>query len=81
MRDIAATEAKSKLLQFLDEVERGESFRITRHGRPIARIIPDDAARAKSAADAVAAIREIGRHSKGMTVEEILSARDEGRRV
>lgn len=36
MRDIQASEAKTHLAQILDEVERGEAVRITRHGRPIA---------------------------------------------
>ena len=37
-RTIQASEAKTKLLQLLDAVERGEAFVITRHGRPIARL-------------------------------------------
>jgi prevent-host-death family protein len=80
MREIPVTEAKAKLLQFLDEVERGVSFRLTRHGRAIARIVPDTDARNEEAADAAAAIRAIGRRSKGMTVAEILSAKQAGRR-
>lgn len=80
MREIAATEAKSKFLQFLDEVERGETIRITRHGRPIARIVPDAEARAEAADRAVAAIRAIRKQSKGMTIEEILALRDDSRR-
>jgi len=79
MREIAVTEAKAKLLEFMDEVERGASFRITRHGRPIARLVPESAAVAREAAEAVAAIRAIRRRNKGMTMEEILAARDEGR--
>lgn len=80
MRDIAATEAKARLLQFLDEVERGATFRITRHGKPIARIVPENNVCHQERSEAVEAIRAIGRRSKGMTLEEILSARDEGRR-
>lgn len=79
MREIAVTEAKAKLLEFMDEVERGASFRITRHGRPIARLVPESAAVAREAAEAVAAIRAIRRRTKPMTMEEILAARDEGR--
>ena len=41
MRDIQASDAKTHLPQILDEVERGETVRITRHGRPIARIVPE----------------------------------------
>lgn len=80
MRDIAVTEAKAKLLEFMDEVERGASFRITRHGRPIARLVPEKAELERAAHEAVESIRAIRRRNKGMTTGEILSARDEGRR-
>lgn len=80
MRDIPVTEAKAKLLQFLDEVERGASFRVTRHGRPIARIVPEQEERAREAEESAAAIRAIRRRSKGMTVAEILPAKEQGRR-
>jgi prevent-host-death family protein len=41
MRKIQASEAKVHLRQLLDEVERGETLIITRHGRHIARIVPE----------------------------------------
>ena len=40
MREIQASEAKAHLPQLLDDVERGETLIITRHGRAIARIVP-----------------------------------------
>jgi prevent-host-death family protein len=80
MREIPVTEVKAKLLQFLDEVERGATFRLTRHGRPIARIVPEQDARSQESAQAAAQIRAIGHRSKGMTVAEIISAKEEGRR-
>ncbi len=39
-RTVTATEAKTKLLSLLDEVEAGESVEITRHGHLIARLVP-----------------------------------------
>lgn len=36
MRTISTTEAKAKLNALLAEVEAGESFTITSHGRPVA---------------------------------------------
>ena len=39
-REVQASEAKTHLLQLPDEVERGATIIITRHGRPIARIVP-----------------------------------------
>jgi prevent-host-death family protein len=41
MRRIQASEAKVHLPQLLDEVERDETLIITRHGRPIARLVPE----------------------------------------
>jgi prevent-host-death family protein len=40
MRKISATAARTNLLRLLDEVERGESFLITRYGKPIAWLSP-----------------------------------------
>jgi prevent-host-death family protein len=39
MREIGAFEAKNKLGQLLDRVERGEEIVITRHGRPVAKMV------------------------------------------
>lgn len=40
MREVQASEAKTHLPRLLTDVERGETIVITRHGRPIARLIP-----------------------------------------
>ena len=40
MSEIGAFEAKNKLSALLDRVERGEEIVITRHGRPVARLVP-----------------------------------------
>ena len=37
---VGAYEAKTHLPRLLDEVERGESITITKHGRAIARLVP-----------------------------------------
>ncbi len=37
---VTATEAKAKILALLDEVAAGQDVEITRHGRPVARIVP-----------------------------------------
>ncbi len=39
-RIMTATEAKSRILALLDDVEAGDEIEITRHGRTIARLIP-----------------------------------------
>lgn len=79
MREIQASEAKTHLPSLLDEVERGESIVITRHGRAIARLIPE---RDEKREDIRRAIAEMKAARKGLgkiSVEELLSARDEGR--
>ncbi|HTA32187.1 MAG TPA: type II toxin-antitoxin system prevent-host-death family antitoxin [Solirubrobacteraceae bacterium] len=39
-RQMTATEAKAKILRLLDDVSAGEEIEITRHGRPVARLVP-----------------------------------------
>jgi prevent-host-death family protein len=40
MAEIGAFEAKNKLSELLDRVERGERIVITRHGKPVAELSP-----------------------------------------
>lgn len=81
MREIPVTEVKARLLQYRDDVERGTTFRLTRHGRVIARLVPENQARKENALEAANAIRALGRRNIGTTASEILSAKEEGRRV
>ena len=39
--EIGAFEAKDKLGMLLDRVECGEEITITRHGKPVARLVPN----------------------------------------
>ena len=39
--EIGAFEAKNKLGMLLDRVEYGEEIIITRHGKPVARLVPN----------------------------------------
>ncbi len=80
MQSIQASEAKTRFLSLLDEVERGETIIITRHGKQIARIQPEREFDAERAKQAFEQIRELRKRIGSMTVEEILAARDEGRR-
>jgi prevent-host-death family protein len=41
VREVQASEAKARLANLLDAVERGETIVITRQGKPIARIVPE----------------------------------------
>jgi prevent-host-death family protein len=80
MKQVQASEAKTHLPALLDEVERGETIVITRHGRAIARIVPEKERRREQTESAFAEIDRIRQRTGRMTVAEILAARDEGRR-
>ncbi len=80
MESIGAYEAKTHLAQLLDRVARGEEIRITRNGRPIARLVPEAAT---TTSDVQAAIDEIREFRKGRTLGGVATIRElieEGRR-
>ena len=80
MRKIQASEAKAHLPQLLDDVERGETLVITRHGRAIARIVPEVDRRQEEIDKALDNIRELRKRTGRITLDELRSARDEGRK-
>ncbi len=80
LRRVQASEAKVHLLQILDEVERGETVIITRHGRAIARLVPHGERRQEEIDKAVETLKALGRRTGGITAKELLSARHEGHR-
>lgn len=80
MRHIQASEAKTHLPELLDEVERGVTLVITRHGRPIARLVPENDRRQSEINEVVARIQARRRRAPSITVQELLSARNEGRK-
>jgi prevent-host-death family protein len=80
MREIQASDAKARLPQLLDEVERGETLIITRHGRPIARLVPEMSRHQEEADKALASIRELRKRTGKITVDEIRASREEGRK-
>ncbi len=45
MTTVGAYEAKTHLPALLAKVERGETVTITRHGRPVAKLVPVDVVR------------------------------------
>jgi prevent-host-death family protein len=81
MRKVQASEAKTHLPRLLDEVERGETLIITRHGRVIARIVPEEGRRQREVEAGLQEILEVRRRTGSITVKELLSARDQGRRA
>jgi prevent-host-death family protein len=79
MQTIQASEAKTHFLRILDDVERGESIIITRHGKQVAHLIPPVEVDRERVQRAVQSILEIRKRTKPVSLQEILSARDEGR--
>ena len=80
MREIQASEAKTHLPQLLDDVERGETLIITRHGRAIARIVPEVNRRQENIDSAIEGIMALRTRNGKITFEELRSAREEGRK-
>jgi len=82
MHEVGAFEAKNTLGSLLDRVERGEEIVITRHGKPVARLVASgaaiDRARAKAAAERIRARAE-RLSSERFDWETLKTDRDEGR--
>ena len=80
---VGAYEAKIKLSELLDKVEHGEQVVITRHGKPIARLVPEgghDVAKAMAAVEGLLAIgKELAARGVRVTQDDIRAMRDEGR--
>lgn len=66
MSTVGAFEAKTHLSRLLDKVEAGEEVTITRHGEPVAKLVPVKPARTKKEVDAL--IAEIKRTRKGTSL-------------
>ena len=82
MREIPATAAKARLAELLRAVENGEAVAITRHGRPVAHLVPAPGQERERRKEAVARFRERRRQWRriDMSTDEILAARHEGHR-
>jgi prevent-host-death family protein len=93
MPEIGAFEAKNTLGTLLDRVERGEEIVITRHGKPVARLVPNSGrVDRQQAQTALQRIRERAGQlpsnkanrkksdRKNFDWESIKALRDEGRR-
>ncbi len=79
MRCVGAFEAKTHLAALLDAVSAGEQITITRHGRPVARLVPPADEPPSSVAQTIARLRQF---SQGQTLggQAVADLRDLGRR-
>jgi prevent-host-death family protein len=69
MKTVGAFEAKTHFSQLLDRVANGERVTITRHGEPVAQLVPARPARDPSALKAL--VDEIKRTRKGRSLAGI----------
>ena len=80
METVGAHQAKTHLPKLLERVRRGERVTITKHGRPVARLVPvavDDEERARQAASR---IRSRRRRLVGAPLAELVASVHEGHR-
>ena len=79
MRHIGAYEAKTHLPRLLDEVASGETITITKHGVPVAVLMPPSGPAAATVREAVAGLRAFraSHPLRGVTIRDLI---DEGRR-
>jgi len=80
MESVGSFEAKTHLPQLLERVAHGEEITITKHGKPVARLVPAHATKSKvdvrAAVEAMKQFRK-GRSLRGLNIREMI---DDGRR-
>ncbi len=85
MSTVTAFQAKTRFGELLDRVTRGEEIVITRHEKPVARLVPEGAANLAHLSQTVADLRAVRsrmakrRGFKPLTDREIKQAIESGR--
>ena len=86
MATISAFEAKTRFGHLLRRVARGEEVIITKHDKPVARLIPEGRPRLQSVREAVAELRKLSQRiaarvngKSKVSFQEFKSAVEEGR--
>lgn len=59
MASVTAFEAKTRFGELLDRVAKGEEVVITRHDKPVARLVPEGAPRQEDVRRSVEGLREL----------------------
>ena len=81
IREIQVSDTEANLSKLLDDVERGATVVITRDGRPVARVVPEvDQRRQAEIKQAIQELKAFRRTMPKISIEELLSMRDEGRK-
>ena len=86
MESVTAFEAKTQFEELLERVTNGEEIVITRHGKPVARLLPEGRKSNEAVRQAVAGLRSLQAGIRARTLRqkplryaEIKSAIEEGR--
>ena len=79
MDTVGDNEAKIHLDELLDRVARGEKITITRHGVPVAVLLPADVSKKIPASEVIDRIKKFRKHQQleGLSIREMI---EEGRR-
>jgi prevent-host-death family protein len=79
MDTVGTFEAKTHLTRLLDRVAAGEQITITRHGTPIARLVPVRPSNRRQIRETIARLKEFskGQTLAGLKVKDLIN---EGRR-
>jgi prevent-host-death family protein len=77
MITVGASEARTRLANLIRAVERGDTVIITRHGKPVAQLVPIKDERAR-VAEAMESIRRLRRQLPKVSVDEIIASIHEG---
>lgn len=80
MRTVGSYEAKTHLPALLEQVARGEVITITRHGVPIAKLVPVDRDRKPDAREVVEQLKS-SRRGRSLGDQSLREMIEEGRRA
>ena len=80
MLTVGSYEAKTRLPELLRSVERGQSVTITRRGVPVARLVGVGPGAGEETGAIIARMMRARSARAAVSTDEILSARDQGRR-
>lgn len=83
MPEIGAYEAKTHLPRLLDRVANGERFVITKHGRPVAELIPVTLRDAQAIKETIAEVRKLraGLARRGVRLKSVLQPEESLRKL
>ena len=73
-----AADAEARFDELLDQIERGRTVRIMRHGRPIARLVPETEIRKGEVAEAIERLKALREQVGKAPLDEVLASIHEG---